>query len=332
MIGIVVGLAVLAGAGGAVALAGDDGRRVLPRASYDPFRGSAAAEEWVAHGDHAAVVRVTGETVGEPDPEEDYVPRTVTATVTRVVWSRPGAPRLPRTISLRVHGSHTTFWGGREEAVREGAPRVEPGHTYLVGLAGLGRGVELIGDDAAVPYDDATFGRGEFEGRTVGRDAYYRAVRGLPQDAVARFAVGETYRPRTPGDVRRLLEGASPRNIYRQAALNGLGTDMNLDREPDEHADAGAGDLPGRFRRTVPALDSGTDYFLAVACAGRGKAFTVEITVNGAKATRRLPCNTGNELVAVERPRGEVTFEIASAGSGTGAVAWNLTQAPGRPG
>lgn len=334
-IGIAGGLAVLLAAGGAVALAGDDGRRVFPRASYDPLRGSAAAEEWVAHGDHAAVVRVTRETAGEPDPEEDYIPRRVTATVTRVVWSRPGAPRLPEEITLRVNGWYTTLWGGREEATREGAPRLEPGHTYLVGLVGLGEGVELIGDDAALPYDAGTFGRGEFEGRGVGPDAYRRAVRGLPRDAVAKFAVSETYRPRTLPDVRRLLEHTSPRNVYRQAALNGLGTDVNVDRRPDEHADEGVGDLPGRIRRTVSTLDPGTGYFLSVACSGRDKKITVGLTVNGETVTRRLPCaqgGTGGELMAVERPRGEVTYEISSTGSGVGAVAWNISPAPVRPG
>lgn len=328
-IGIATGLAVLTAVGGGVALAGDDGRRVFPRASYDPFRGSAAAEEWVAHGDHAAVIRVTRETAGEPDPEGDHVPRTVTATVTRVVWSRPGAPRLPEEITLRAKGWYTTLWGGREEAAREGAPRLEPGHTYLVGLARLGKGVELIGDDAALPYDAETFGRGELEGRVTSPDAYRRAVRGLPQDAVAKFAISETYKPRTLRDVQRLLKGTSPRNVYRRAALDGLGADMNLDRQPDDPADEGAGDLPGRIRRSVPALDSGTDYFLSVACAGRGTAFTVRLTVNGTSATHRLPCNAGDELVAVKRPRGVVAYEIASAGPDVGAVAWNLSEAPG---
>ncbi|CAM5227208.1 hypothetical protein [Streptomyces griseomycini] len=330
--GIAAGLAVLTAVGGAVAVAGDDGRRVFPRASYDPFRGSAAAQEWVAHGDHAAVVRVTREEAGEPDPEGDHIPRTVTATVTRTVWSRPGAPRLPEEITLRAKGWYTTLRGGREEAAREGAPRLEPGHTYVVGLTRLGSGVQLIGDDAALPYDAGTLGRGELEGRTVTPGAYRRAVLGLPEDAVAKFAVGETYRPRTLRDVQRLLEGTSPRNVYRQEALSGLYTDVNLDRAPDDHADEGAEDLPGRVRRRVPALDPGTDHFLSVACSGRGDEVTVRLTVAGATTTHRLPCNTGNELVAVKRPRGEVTYEIASTGPDAGAVAWNLSEAPGPAG
>jgi hypothetical protein len=332
-IGIAAGVVVLAVVGCTMAVVGDDGRRLHPRASYDPVRGSAAAEEWVAHGDHAAVIRVTEEKAGEPDPRDgDHIPRTVTANVTRVVWSRPGAPRLPEEITLRVTGWYGTLWGGREEAAREGAPRLEPGHTYLVGLAGLGRGVELIGDDAALPYDAETFGQGEFEGRAISPNAYRRAVQGLPEDAVAEFAVGETYNRRTLRDVQRLLEGTSPLNVYRQAALNSLYADLNLDREPDDHADEGVGDLPGRIRRQVSSLDSGTDYFLSVACRGRGSAVKVGLTVNGTSDTRELPCNTGNELVAVKQPRGEVTFEIASVGTDAGAVAWNMSEAPGRAG
>ncbi|MEU6106247.1 hypothetical protein [Streptomyces flaveolus] len=328
-IAVAVGVAVLTAAGSAVAIAADDGRRLLPRASYDPFRGSAAAQEWVAYGDHAAVVRVTGESAAEPDPKDgDYVPRTVTATVTQVIWSRPGAPRLPGEFTLRAHGWYTTLWGGREEVAREGAPRLEPGHTYVVGVIGTRSGAELIGDDAALPYDDETLGLGELEGRAVVPDAYRRAVRGLPEDAVAEFAIDEAYNPRTLRDVQRLLEGTSPRNVYRRTALSSLHTDLNLDREADRPVDDGTGDLPGRTRRSVPALDSGTDYFLTVSCSGRGTAVTVRLTVNGTHTTRRLPCDTSGDLVAVKRPRGEVTYEIASDGTGVGAVAWNLSEAP----
>ncbi|MFG3222482.1 hypothetical protein [Streptomyces sp. NPDC048185] len=332
-IAVAVGVAVLTAAGSAVAIAADDGRRLLPRASYDPFRGSAAAQEWVAYGDHAAVVRVVRESAAPADPKDgDYVPRTVTATVTQVIWSRPGAPRLPGEVTLRAHGWYTTFWGGREEAAREGAPRLEPGHTYVVGLIGGRSGdrsaAELIGDDAALPYDDGTLGLGELEGHAVVPDAYRRAVRTLPDDAVAGFAAGETYNRRTLRDVQRLLEVTSPRNVYRRTALSGLYTDLDLDRKADRPADEGTGDLPGRSRRSVPALDPGTDYFLAVACSGRGAAVTVRLTVDGTDTTHRLPCNTGSELVAVKRPRGEVSYEIASDGPDVGAVAWNLSRAP----
>ncbi|MGW9031607.1 hypothetical protein ACWGQ5_47885 [Streptomyces sp. NPDC055722] len=330
-IGISAGLAVLTAVGCTVAIAEDDGRRLLSRASYDPFRGSAAAQEWVAYGDHAAVIRVTREAAAKPDPKDgDYIPRTVTATVTQVVWSRPKAPPLPKEITLEANGWYTTLWGGREEAAREGASRLEPGHTYVVGVIGTGSRVKLIGDDAAVPYDAATFGRGELEGRAISPNAFRRAVRGMPEDAVAKFVISETYNPRTLRDVQRLLEGTSPLNIYRQAALNSLYTDVNLDRKPDDHADEGAGDLPGRFRRRVSPLDSGTDYFLSIACSGRGSAITLRLTVNLTTTTRQLPCNTGNELVAVKEPRGEVMYEITSAEPDAGAVAWSVSEAPRR--
>ncbi|GCB43849.1 hypothetical protein [Streptomyces sp. NL15-2K] len=163
--------------------------------------------------------------------------------------------------------------------------------------------------------------------RAISPNAYRKAVQGLPEDAVAEFAVSETYNPRTLHDVQRLLEGTSPLNLYRQAALNSLYTDVNLDRKPDEHADEGTGDLPGPIRRRVSALDSRTDYFLSVACFGHGRQLTLRLAVNGTTAIRQLPCNTGNELVAVKQPRGEVTYEIASAEPDLGAVAWNLSEA-----
>ncbi|MET8570121.1 hypothetical protein [Streptomyces sp. NPDC004783] len=327
-IGLAVGAAVLTAAGGAVAVVADDGRRVLPRASYHPLRGSAAAQEWVAYGDHVAVVRVTREAAAEAGPKDgDYVPRTITAAVTRVVWSRPGAPRLSEEITLRAHGWYTTLWGGREEVAREGAPRLEPGHTYVVGVVGTLGGVELIGDDAALPYDDNTLGRGELEGRAVVPDAYRKAVRGLPADAVAAFAIGEVYNPKNLGDVQRLLEGTSPLNVYRRTALSSLHTDVNLDQKADQPVDEGTEDLPGRVRRT-PALDSGTDYFLTLSCSGRGKAVTVRLTVDGRTTTQRVPCDTGGDVMAVKQPRGEVTYEIASAEPAVGAVAWNVSEAP----
>lgn len=330
-IGIAVGLTMLTAVGCAVAIADDDGPRLLSRSSYDPFRGSAAAQEWVAYGDHAAVIRVTREAAAKPDPKDgDYIPRTVTATVTQIVWSRPKAPPLPKEITLEANGWYTTLWGGPEEAAREGTSRLEPGHTYVVGVTGTGGRQKLIGDDAAVPYDAATFGRGELEGRVISPNAFYRAVRGMPEDAVAKFVISETYNPRTLRDVQRLLEGTSPLNIYRQAALNSLYTDVNLDRKPDHHADEGAGDLPGRFRRRVSALDSGADYFLSIACFGRGSAIMLRLTVNGTTTTRQLPCNTGNELVAVKQPRGEVMYEITSAEPDAGVVAWNVSEAPRR--
>ncbi|MFF3333960.1 hypothetical protein ACFYWX_31160 [Streptomyces sp. NPDC002888] len=330
---IVAALAVSVTAVCAVAVARDDGRRLFPRASYDPFHGSAAAPEWVAYGDHAAVVRVTREKAGQADPKDgDYIPRTVTATVTRVIWSRPGAPRLPKEITLRAHGWYTTLWGGREEAAREGAPRLEPGHTYVVGVGftGTGNGVELIGDDAAVPYDAATFGQGELEGRTIGANAYRRAVVGMQKDAVAKFAVSETYNPKTLRDVQRLLEGTSPLNLYRQTALTSLQADVNLDRKPDDHADEGTGTLPGTIRHRVLALDSRTEYFLSVACSGpRGAGATLGLTVNGTTDSHKLSCDTSNDLVRIEQPRGEVSFEITAAKPSLGAVAvaWNVSEA-----
>ncbi|MEU1534990.1 hypothetical protein [Streptomyces fagopyri] len=104
-IGIAAGLAVLTAVGCAVAIADDDGRRLLSRSSYDPFRGSAAAQDWVAYSDHAAVIRVTREAAAKPDPKDgDYIPRTVTATVTQdhlggegLVHHAVGRPREGRT-------------------------------------------------------------------------------------------------------------------------------------------------------------------------------------------------------------------------------------------
>lgn len=326
--GIAVGVAVLTVVGCVVAVAGDDGRRLSPRVSYGVFGGSAAAQEWVAYGDYAAVVTVVAEAAGRPDPKDDgYIPRTVTANVSQVIWSRPDAPRLAEGITLPAKGWHTTLWGGREEAAPQGAPRLEVGHTYVVGVTSRVGGMRLIGDDAAVPYDAETFGQGEFEGHAISPNAYRRGVRELAQDAVARFAVSETYNRKTVRDVQRLLEGTSPQNLYRQAALSRLYADANVDGKPDDHADEGAGDLPGRIRRQVSALDPGKDYFLAITWDGRGKAITLELTVNGTTTSRRLACNTTGDLVGIKQPRGEVTYEIAAEEPDIGAVAWNLSQA-----
>lgn len=321
--GVAVGVVV---AGCLVAVALDDGRRVGPPMAYGVFGGSAAAEEWVAYGDHAAVVTVTGEVRGRPDPNsEDHIPRTVSVTVSEVIWSRPGAARLPEALVLPVRGWYDPLLGGEQEDAARAAPRLEPGHTYLVGLAGTSGGLRPIGDEAAVPYDDATFGKGEIEGRVVDPLEYYRAVRGLPRNSVARFAVNETYNRKTLADVRRLLAGTSAQNVHRQAALDGLYTDADRDGRADERLDEGSHDLPGQIRRTAGALDPGQDYFLSVGCAGRGAAVKVTLTVNGVSSEHRILCNGHGERVVVKRPQGEVSYELG--GDDVGAVAWRLAPA-----
>ncbi|WP_340560258.1 hypothetical protein [Streptomyces sp. GSL17-111] len=187
----------------------DTGPRLVPRAVYDPVRASASAADWVAHADHVVVLDVTGEEPrGGPDAF-GCLGRSVTARVAEGLWAREGAPALPKDVTMRVdgwYGADGTDGDGRREAGVEAAPRIEPGHRYVVALVVKGRTAEPVGVDAVVPYDGGTVGAGEFEGRTVAPDAYRDAVEQPAEDTVAEHL---SVPGRSARDVRPLLSSAS---------------------------------------------------------------------------------------------------------------------------
>lgn len=181
----VLGLAAVAGL---VALAEHARAGAVVRADADDARvPSDSATDWVTYGDHVAVVQVShekrlpipaggegrhAETNGKAAPVadrgdgEEYVGRSVTLTVRKVLWTRDAAPELPARVSFQADG-----WvvedGKLTAAALPDTPRLEKGHTYVLALARFSDGWAPTGPGGILPYDDRTIGRGEIEGRTV---------------------------------------------------------------------------------------------------------------------------------------------------------------------
>ncbi|MFI6062255.1 hypothetical protein [Streptomyces sp. NPDC051286] len=143
--------------------------------------------DWVSYGDQVAVVNVTSEAEIPASPEEvaageGYISRRIALDIGEVVWSRPGAPTPPGTLSMVVDG--WSFKGDtRTPMALEQSSRLEPGHTYVLSLAQLADGTwSAIGSQAALPYDSGTIGAGEYQGETVTAAQFGTAVKAHDDD------------------------------------------------------------------------------------------------------------------------------------------------------
>ncbi|CUR54912.1 exported hypothetical protein [metagenome] len=129
--------------------------------------------DWASTADHVAEVTAVSEARGRT--EGGSVERLVTMRVDSIRWSRDGAPSLPDIFEMNSFGwIHTE--AGLAEVVPPDAPRIEPGHHYLVGLIHLdprcnaddgvvvNGGWNIIGSGGAIPYDNGDIGYGEVEG------------------------------------------------------------------------------------------------------------------------------------------------------------------------
>ncbi|MBB1246084.1 hypothetical protein GL263_21375 [Streptomyces durbertensis] len=143
---------------------------VAPQA--DDLLPSVTSTDWVSYADQVVVVRPTSEqevpaSAEERTAGEGYVGRRAVMTVGEVLWSRSGAPAVPRSLTLDVAGWVSRGGERREFAVR-GTSRLEIGHTYIVAVARLGDGTwSTLGSGASLPYDGGVIGNGELEGTTV---------------------------------------------------------------------------------------------------------------------------------------------------------------------
>lgn len=142
-------------------------------------RPSHSASDWVTYADHVVAVTAVGArelrpSATELERGEGLIGRTVTLRVDQVIWSREGAPQAPAgweraSMGWEFTGGDT---GDRATMVPEDAPRVEPGHRYIMAIQwerdacspGGGKWFGL-GEGSTVPYDDGVIGQGEFGGR-----------------------------------------------------------------------------------------------------------------------------------------------------------------------
>ncbi|MFF8830740.1 hypothetical protein [Streptomyces sp. NPDC015131] len=216
--------ALLAGAGTWIAVSAADGgpsRAAADSARPSKIMGHAkeslpshTPEDWVSYGDHVAVVRVTSETAAPASAEEQeagegYLSRDVTMEVTDVLWSRAQAPALPGTVTTTVDG--WSFKGDvRTPIAREGAARLEPGHSYVIALARFGNGEwSRIGTGAAMPYDSAKVGKGELEGDVIDVAAF-RATASEEAASIADPTVEELTAGKSAQAVTQVLATAEP--------------------------------------------------------------------------------------------------------------------------
>lgn len=150
---------------------------------------SQTAKDWITHADHVAVVTATAERDGDrrevaEGPVRAEIQRIVTLTVDDVPWSA-GRPRhaLGKDFGMVAAGWSEYRKSGRRVARTTGAaPRLEPGHTYLLALRWAADRWVVLGEGASVPFDDRTAGLGEWCGRVLSAEDFARGERFSRQD------------------------------------------------------------------------------------------------------------------------------------------------------
>lgn len=144
----------------------------IPQDAY----ASQSASDWVANADHVVVATPTAE---EETNREDYTDSSVKYTADRkvtlraddVLWSA-GSPRheLGDDFAMVAPGWRVYASGTRIKRTAAAAPRLETGHTYLLALRWTDDGWVVLGEGAAVPFDDHVAGQGEWCGRVLSKE------------------------------------------------------------------------------------------------------------------------------------------------------------------
>jgi hypothetical protein len=120
------------------------------------------------------VVQIDSENRLEPTKEEveageGFIPRQVSLSVKKVLWSRSGTPALAPTSMTWTSGGWV-FQGTMEQPLRrDSVPWLIPGHTYLVPITFTALSPNSseratwipLGSENAMPFDGGVVGRGE---------------------------------------------------------------------------------------------------------------------------------------------------------------------------
>ncbi|GEC10644.1 hypothetical protein SSP24_82990 [Streptomyces spinoverrucosus] len=203
----------LAGVAGALLVGSGGLDTVVGCGSADDPYPSQTAQDWVENADHVVVATPVRE---EETNRREFkkgayrfqTDRTVTLRTDDVLWS---APRPDRSIDegfeltapgWRIHRAS----GNRVKRTAAYAPRLEPGHTYLLAVRWTADGWAVLGEGAAVPFDDRTAGRGEWCGRV------------LTEEDVAR---GERFSRRADDSLEKAVNGRDEQAVV--AGLEGAG-------------------------------------------------------------------------------------------------------------
>ncbi|MFJ3665843.1 hypothetical protein ACIPSE_05250 [Streptomyces sp. NPDC090106] len=146
-------------------------------------RPSQTAKDWVTHADHVVVASPTAE---KDTNRRDYTAgqyayatdREVTFRADQVLWSARQPDRsLDKEFTMTAPGWQVTRGGTRVKRTAPNASRLEPGHTYLLALRWSDDGWTVLGEGAAVPFDDGVGDQGEWCGRELGKEDVASAER-----------------------------------------------------------------------------------------------------------------------------------------------------------
>ncbi|CAL9599448.1 hypothetical protein SUDANB176_05402 [Streptomyces sp. enrichment culture] len=173
---------------------------------------SRTAEDWVTHADHVVVATPTAE---QDTGRRDFAggalryttDRTVTFRTDDVLWSARSPRRsLGEDFDMVAAGWQVYRSGNRVKATTAYAPRLETGHTYLLALRWADGRWTVLGEGAAVPFDDRTVARGEWCGRVLSEEDVARGERFSRTDdrSLEKVLAGRDERA-----VRRALDSAS---------------------------------------------------------------------------------------------------------------------------
>ncbi|MFC8566531.1 hypothetical protein ACFUIW_12315 [Streptomyces sp. NPDC057245] len=172
----VVAVLGLAGLVGGV-LVGQDGlQTVVGCGLVSDAYASRTAADWKANADHVVVAAPTSEreTNREDMGEgalEYTVDRSVALRAEEVLWSAE-RPRqtLAEEFEMTAPGWSVYRSGTRIKKTAPSASRLETGHTYILALRWSEGQWVVLGQGAAVPFDDQVVGRGEWCGRVLSEE------------------------------------------------------------------------------------------------------------------------------------------------------------------
>ncbi|WP_229871790.1 hypothetical protein [Streptomyces longisporoflavus] len=204
-------IAMLAAVGiTAAVLVGREGLRTVAGcgAVNDPYPSQAAAD-WKAGADHVVVAVPTAERdTNRQDFDQGSVQYTVERTVSlskeKVLWSAH-TPRheLGSAFEMTAPGWSVYRNGKRIKSTAPEAPRLETGHTYVLALRWDADQWVVLGEGAAVPFDDHVAGRGEWCGQVLGEDDFAKGERFAQRDG---HSLEETVRGQDEAAILRELE------------------------------------------------------------------------------------------------------------------------------
>ncbi|MEU6380104.1 hypothetical protein [Streptomyces sp. NPDC046909] len=146
---------------------------------------SQTAKDWVTHADQVVIATPERE---EETNRQDFksgqyayrTDRTVTFRTDNVLWTSPKRPE--RSVSKGFDMVAPGWQVYRESGTRikrtaSNAPRLETGHTYLLALRWTDDGWTVLGEGAAVPFDDGVGDQGEWCGRVLTKEDIARGER-----------------------------------------------------------------------------------------------------------------------------------------------------------